>query len=295
MKFLNTKYPALFDTSLNCSSSSTYNVIYNTYYYNQGYCTKNIVDMVTTTSIYVKFSYNINFNDSSNFALIANIQIVGGGPNILVYDNPTQMKITTYTDAFTWVGDVPARQSTWPESGYHQRDILIHWDTAQNLVELYSDGIQYASVTCANNGETIRRLLLGALDPDSYKHYTMYFGSLIISDLIILPTESVTEVTPTVTSTDWTVSSGVASADNVGDTMTLTIPSGSIDETRKDVTGYGVAFLNCTPAETINAVTVAQSGTTKQVVLPSGSVETADTFAVSSASDVSALVTAAYV
>jgi hypothetical protein len=223
--------------------------------------------------------------------LILNIRTVNGS-NLLIYENAGQIKITNTNNTFSQIVNVPSKINS---SDNHYRTIMVHFDTVQNLANFYSDGILYASVSCGNNGEDINNVTIGALDRGS-KFYYFYFSNLIISDSSILLTESVIDVTPTISSTDWTVSSGVASADTVGDTMTLTLPSGAIDETKRTVTGYSAAFFNCAPSETINAVTVEQSGTTKQVVLPSnGAVETLDTFAVSSASDVSALVTAAYI
>jgi hypothetical protein len=290
MKFLNTHYINLFDVSQGCSDNGTQT--YNTNAYTPGYCTKNISTVISTTSLYVKFLYYSSYR-RSDFALLLNIRTVNGGSNLLIYETAEQIKITNANNTFSQIVNVPSKTTS---SNFHYRTIMIHFDTVQNLAELYSDGILYASVSCGNNGENIHSLLVGALDAGTYKQYQVFFSNIIISDSPILLTESVKNVTPTISSTDWTVSSGVASADTVGDTMTLTLPSGSIDETRRTVTGYSAAFLNCSSSETINAVTVEQSGTTKQVVLPSGgSVETLDTFTISSASDVSALVTAAYI
>lgn len=289
MKFLNTHYINLFDASQGCSDNG--NQIYNTNAHIPGFCTKNIATVISTTSLYVKFLC-YNSYKSSDFTWILNIRTVNGD-NLLIYETATQIKITDGNNTFSQIVNVPSKTTS---GGSHYRTIMIHFDTVQNLAELYSDGILYASVSCGNNGENINNLIVGALDAGTYKQYTVFFTDIIISDTLILLTESVKDVTPTISSTDWTVSSGVASADTVGDTMTLTLPSGSIDETKRTVTGYSAAFLNCAPSETINAVTVEQSGTTKQVVLPSnGNVETLDTFAVSSASDISALVTAAYI
>ena len=105
------------------------------------------------------------------------------------------------------------------------------------------------------------------------------------------PAEEVVEVTPTITTSDWTVTDGVATTNTVGDEMVLTVPYGAIDETSVKPTGYTVGLLNSAPSEDVNAVDITQGSTTDQVILPSGATQS-DYFTVSQASDISATVVA---
>ena len=191
-----------------------------------------------------------------------------------------------------WSDSVPSIANS-PTNGFHSRDLFLHIDTTLDVIEVYSNSIKYCSVSGGLSGETVNEVDFGRVTSSPY--YNAYLGQIIISDTAFSVNETITEISPTITSTDWTISSGVASTDSVGGSMTLTAPSSTVDETTRTVTGYSVAFMDSTPSDTINAINVTQSGTTKQVILPSGAAETADTFTVSQLSDISATAVAAYV
>ena len=288
MKFLDTKYPSLLDGAVGSPTISN-NAIYFAPSTSQTYAKKN----TSSTKLYIKFRWSIAYS-GSNF--IAMLSIVTSGSNIRLLEKVSQLTIrnnTTSTDL--WTGGVPSSNG-WPTSLYNYRDYYIHIDTVLDVIELYSDGIKYAAVSAGFAGEIISEIWIGKLASGALYSDQHYLQNIIISDTEFPVSENITEVTPTITSTDWTVSSGVATTDSVGGSMTLTAPSGSIDETRRSVTGYGVAFLDASSAETINALNITQDSTTKQVLLPSsGAVETADTFTVSQASDISATAVATYV
>lgn len=292
-KYINTKYADLFD-----SSSST-TVIDNIIFSNYGYASslvKEINAEITTTSIYVKFTAVSNVN--SNLKTIMNIRTLNGANNLILKEHASQIQLTTYNNAFSWTGDVPSTAisiSGYAANTFHKREIMIHFDTVQNHADLYSDGILYASISCANNGDYIRNITLGALDVQSLAIYAAGVSDIIVSDTEIPLTEKITEVTPTITSNDWSVVDGEATTDILGGEMTLTSPSGAIDETRRTLTGYSPVFFNCSSSETINALTITQGGNTQQVKIPtSGKKETKDVFSVLKLSDISASVVASY-
>ena len=295
MKYLNTKYPSLFDASANCGTDTTYNVIKNNSTYPDvyvGYCTKNISSTIATTSIYVKFLYQKNGGTGGQ---MLNINTVGG-VSLLVSSSSTQLLFTDSNNNFSWTVEVPSEQVRVNNTNLHQRVLTVHFDTVENIVEVWSNGIYYGSTSCGNSGEDILSVSFGNINARNNNQYMVNFADVLISENAIPPNEGVSEVSPTITSTAWTVSSGTAATNTVGASMTLTAPSGSIDETTRSVTGYGVAFLDASSATTINALNVTQGATTKQVLLPSsGAVETADTFTILQASDISATAVAAYV
>ena len=288
MKYLNTKYPSLFDSIIG-TASINYNAIYLATNTSQRYCIKN----TSATSIYVKFRLAQNYTGSTLTSFVS--IVMNNGTTIRLRGNSTDIQIdNTTTSSVLWQGGIPS-VNDWPISGYYYRDWYIHIDTILDVIDVYSDGTKYASVSAGLSGEVISSIEIGKFATGSSYAYSLYLQNIIISDTAFSVNETITEVAPTITSTDWTVSSGVATADTVGASMTLTAPSGSIDETKRTVTGYGLAFFNSTPSETINALNITQGATTKQVIIPSGSVETADTFAVSQLSDISATAVAAYV
>jgi hypothetical protein len=294
MKYLNTKYPDLFDSAYGCDIS--HNLIRNAKSGSSNYCIKNISNSVSTTSIYLKFYYISNYSKTTISPKIVDIT-TSSSANLVLYENASQLKLTNNNNGFSWSGDVPSTTASVIDVGYHQREITIHFDTVQNLAELYSDGVLYASVTCANNGETIQNVKIGGINISSSILYSFYFGNVIISDSSFPITETVTEITPTITTTDWLVSANnEASTDDLGSVMTLTAPSGSIDETKKTVTGYSTAFMNGVITSTINAVNVTQGANTNSVLLQNNrSVETVNPFVVTQLSDISATVTSTYV
>lgn len=292
MKFLNTKYPSLFDSvSGNFAQDDLNDSIYlangNTSV-NGG--TKNINN---ATSIYVRCRYSSNYNGSNTHRFIG---IVTTNFTFYLCETSSQLEIWKPNSTTYWVGNVPSKSGI-PTSNMHARDVYIHIDTSQDIVELYCDGILYASVVINFNGGTISAIEMGKLSTGTSAMEAAYLTQVIISDTYFMPTEKVTEVTPVLSSNDWTISpDGSASTDNVGDVMTMTVSSGAIDETKRTVTGYGVLFTNTAISSTVNAVNITQDSTTKQVILPDNSmVEMADTFSVAQLSNISATVTSAYV
>lgn len=291
MKFLNTKYPSLFDSVRgnfvqDDSTDSIYLANGNTSV-NGG--TKYINN---ATSLYVRCRYSSNYNGSITHGFIC---ITTTNLTFYLCESSGQLSFwgsnTTY-----WEGNVPSKSGI-PTSNMHARDVYIHIDTSQDIVELYCDGILYASVVINFNGGTISAIEMGKLNTGTSAMEAAYLTQVIISDTYFMPTEKVTEVTPVLSSNDWTIYlDGSASTDNVGDVMTMTVSSDAIDETKRTVTGYGVLFTNTAISPTVNAVNITQDATTKQVVLPDNSmVETADTFSVAQLSSISATVTSAYV
>lgn len=284
MKFLNTQYPLLFDGTVGNVTSGD-NSIYIPNTSDSVYCTKTIS---STTSLYIKVF--VKTNTDSNLRCVLDVK-TNGGNNLQLYESNSQLELAMTTgNTVFWVDSVPATSS----GSLHERTLYLHIDTTENTVDLYSDGIKYASVSAGFSGESISEVRLGKMG--TYYWEILYFNQIIIADTAFPLTEAISEVSPTITSTDWTVSSGVATTDSIGSSMTLTAPSGSINETTRIVTGYSVAFLDASSTETINALNVTQGATTKQVLLPSsGAVETSDTFTASQLSSISATVTSAYV
>ena len=266
---------------------------------NTGSCQvfEDIINKAETTSIYLKFTlWSTGGIDNGLLLNVKTIKNGANGNNILMYSNSTSLKFTNANGTFTQTIDVPSTSTYYNNFTYHVRELMLHIDTVQNFIKVYCKGLLCDTITIDNDGENIDDIIIGNLNANGYNMYKFKLKDIIISTNEILPTEAITEVTPTITSTAWTVSSGTATTDTVGASMTLTAPSGSIDETRRSVTGYGVAFLDASSASTINALNITQDSTTKQVLLPSsGAVETSDTFAVAQLSSISATVTSAYV
>ena len=288
MKYLNTKYPSLFDgtNGNNISTNNTYNLIYMSIVSNPQSCIKN----TSSTSLYIKFTWASAYIST---AFVAILDIKTSGSTYRLSENTTQLQLkNNSTNTVLWSDNVPSIANS-PTNGLHSRDLFLHIDTTLDVIEVYSNSIKYCSVSGGLSGETINEVDFGRLT--SLPYYTAYLGQIIVSDTAFPVNETITEISPTITSTDWTISSGVASTDSVGGSMTLTAPSGAVDETTRTVTGYGVAFLGSTPSDTVNAINVTQGGNTKQVILPSGATETADTFTVTQLSDISATAVSAYV
>ena len=193
-------------------------------YSNDKYCIKD-VSSLSTTSIYVKFFWNTNFS-STTFGQILNVLTSGSKKVVLSMANG-QLRLTDGTNTL-WTGSVPSTISTWPNSNqYFNRYLYLHIDTVLDIVELYSDSIKCASVSVSFSGETLNEVRIGRLNTPNNILYTAYFNQIIISDTAFPVNETITEIPPTITSTDWTISSGVASTDSVGGSMTLTAPSGA--------------------------------------------------------------------
>jgi hypothetical protein len=298
MKFLNTKYLGLFDTTSGFNSDSTNDVLVTADSSYASTAFKSIINLTSTTSIYVSFLLRSTFyaNSSLPWAYAFNITTTTGAKNLNLSYTNTQIRFNNGNSDFEYIYDVPSTSVTVSGRSYYQRKIMVHFDTVQNLAELYSDGVFIASFSCVNSGEYIKGISLGKITSTISNTFFVQLGEIIISDSLVNPLEKVTEISPTITSTDWTVSNGKASTETVNGTMALTAPSGSIDETKRTVTGYSVAFIDCSSTPTINTLDVAQGADSQQVTIPDGlSVETLNSFAVSQLSGISTTVTATYV
>lgn len=286
-KYLNTCYPELFDSAT--GYLVTDNAIRNNVDYTSSILTKNIISKITTTSLYLKFTVATDLEKSTR--KICNIKT--SGDNILIKEHPSTLIITDNNGTFSQTINVPSKATSYSRAN-HQRDLFIHIDTVQNIVDIYADGILYGSVTCGNNGEPITEILLGALEAGTYSMYYAYICNITISDTEFPISETITEVSPTITTTDWTVTNGIASTDTLGSSMTLTAPLGAIDETKRTVTGYTIPLFNCMPTTTINSLNITQGTVTKNIKLPLDASTESDNFTVSQLADISATAIASY-
>lgn len=289
-KYLNTCYPELFDSAVGYIIQD--NAIRNRESHITSTLTNGISRKTSTTSLYLKFTIATNVSSDTN-RQICNIVTSTANKNLLIIENSSQIIVTDANGTFREELSVPSKSTTFP-SANHQRDLFIHFDTVQNVADIYADGILYGSVTCGNNGETITDVSLGALIGGIYSQYYVYISNVIISDTEFPLIESVTEITPTITSNDWTITDGVASTDTLGASMTITAQPSSIDETKKNVTGYTIPLLNCMPAATINSLNITQGTVTKNVKLPLEASTESDNFTVSQLADISATAIASY-
>jgi hypothetical protein len=287
-KYLNTCYPELFDSAVGYTIQN--NAIRNRESHVTSTLTNVISRKTSTTSLYLKFTVATNLSSTTNRE-ICYIRTSDTNKTLVIKENSTQIIVTDEKTTFSETVTVPSKSTTFP-SANHQRDLFIHFDTVQNVADIYADGILYGSVTCGNSGETIKEVLLGALNGGAWTQYYVYINNVIISDTEFSPLESVTEITPTLTSNDWTITDGVASTDTLGDSMTITATPSSIDETRKTVTGYTIPLLNCIPTTTINSLNITQGTVTKNVKLPLDASTESDSFTVSQLADISATVIA---
>lgn len=175
------------------------------------------------------------------------------------------------------------------------RYLHFRFNLTNETVDIYSNGVLcIEALSYGITSSSMSLIKFGKISISSSASFsTVYFNNFIISDTVFSPTELVTEITPTITTTDWTVADGVATSDTVGDTMTLTAPANSIDETQRGITGYSALFLDCGASTNVNAVDVTQGSTTQQVVLPEGvGIETPNVFSVNQLSDISTTVVA---
>ena len=292
MKYLNTRYTSLFDSLVGGPSSNTsYNAVFCNL--SSTFCKKTLPSL---SDIYVAFFYSTTHPNNTLYKIF---RINFSTFSICISEGNMSVGISMIkngTETSLWSANVPLISNNVPGgNSYHGRHIFCHIDTSLGIIELYCNGILYASISLTMNSETTSDFSIGVLSASASSFSRVYFNNLIVSDSAFDPSERVTNVTPNITSTDWTVSSGVASTDTVGGTMTLTPPANAIDETTKTVTGYSVAFLECTPSATINALDVTQGTTTKQAILPSGGSIELDAFTVSQLNNISASVEAAYV
>jgi hypothetical protein len=302
MKFLNTKYAELFDSTTYLATDSTYsNVIQTTNYNYSSYAYFNVIDRVSTKTLYFKFGIRIQGN---NEVLIANIRTINNGvagSNLIIYSTNSTLRISNANATFNQTFNVPSTTVTSKNysgynQSYYQRKIMIYFNTTQNYADIYSDGVLIGTVNCDNNNEDINTLVFGTLNASpSSSHYLQLFD-IIISNDYFSPVETVTEVSPTITTTDWGIVNSYANSDTVGDVMTLTSPANAIDETKRTVTGYSVLCLNSTISPTVNAINVTQGINTIQFIVPDNSTKTLNnTFTVSQLNDISATVTSSYV
>lgn len=185
----------------------------------------------------------------------------------------------TQTDL--WVGSAPIVND--------ERLIHVRVNVSARTLDMYVNGTLVAESVAYNITGAISNLVFGK--QAGAVTGEMQFNNFIISDSPFPPTERVVEVSPTITTTDWTVANDVATTNTVGDEMTLTVPSGAIDESAVKLTGYTVGLLDSAPSEDVNAVAITQGSTTDTVTLPSGSTQSAY-FTVSQASAISASVVA---
>jgi hypothetical protein len=294
-KYLNTYYPELFDSASLNNLTISNGFIVNSNSSTKYILTKNIYPKISTTSIYIKMTVATNSVSDQN-RCVMHINLLNNTNYLKLSTNSSQLVLTDNNGSFSWVGNVPSRplRVDVTLASLYQRDLLIHFDTVMNCVDIYSDGIFYASIDCAYNGEYIDKISLGGVEAGTSKTYYAAIKNIIISDTEFSPLESVTEITPTLTSNDWTITDGVASTDTLGDSMTITAPSSSIDETRKTVTGYAIPLLNCIPTTTINSLNITQGTVTKNVKLPLDGSTESDNFTVSQLADISATAIASY-
>lgn len=289
-KYLNTCYPELFDSAVGYTIQN--NAIRNSEAATASTLTKIISTKTTTSSLYIKFTVATSVSSATD-RQICKIRTSTTNKDLLIIENSSTIIVTDTNTTFKEEIAIPSKTTTFP-SANHQRDLFIHFDTVQNVADIYADGILYGSVTCGNSGETIQNVLLGALNGGAWFQYFVYISNVIISDTEFSPLESVTEITPTLTSNDWTITDGVASTDTLGSSMTITAPPSSIDETRKTVTGYTIPLLNCIPTATINSLNITQGTVTKNVKLPLDASTESDSFAVFQLADISATAIASY-
>lgn len=253
----------------------------------------NVFSITPPLNSNVYFSVNDNFNGAPTAGNAVSIGIFFSGTNNYVGVEFTsssakikKMTVATATNVSTlWTGNAPIDANG-------DRIVHIRVDLTQHTVDLYSNGVLCAeSINYGITSSSAIELRFGKVygSPNS----SMYFNNFIVSDAVFPPTERVTEITPTITTSDWTVADGVATSDTVGDTMTLTAPANSIDETQRGITGYSALFLDCGTSTNVNAVDVTQGSTTQQVVLPEGvGIETPNVFSVNQLSDISTTVVA---
>ncbi len=287
MKYLNTSYLGLLGSRGSSITSSN------------GY-----IQTATTTSINSnRFSINVPslqnlyfsvncplFNDDIARAVIAvsfantnNVLCFAFSSSITKIQKITSLSNDTATDL--WTGSASADSDG-------NRIIHVRINTTAKTLDMYINGVlivetlSYSSISGAGVAQV---LTFGKIN-SSIKS-AVRFNNFIISDSSFPPTERVIDVTPTITTTDWTVTDGITTTDTVGDEMTLTVPSGVIDETTLKPTGYTVGLLDSAPSTNVNAVDITQGSTTDQVVIPSGSTQSAY-FTVNQVSAISATVVA---
>ena len=302
MKYLNTNYMSLLDSTSNVTYESNVGTIYSKNAAGNCNVVKNIYAYAQITSLYFKCTlYGYGDNLSNNYYMnIRTIKDGTAGENVILYSTSTQIKLAGATNTY------PATTFNVPSSvGYitamtsnalYKRDIMLHIDTVQNVIELYSDGILYGTITTAWNGQYFNSITIGNLNGGTFNQYFFAVKDIIISDSVVYPTEGVVVATPELSSTDWTIlSNGQAETNILNGTMTLTAPVDALDETKKTIIGYSTAFTKNTPSNTINAVNVTQDNSTQQVLIPYDISKETDVFPVSRLSDISATITSAYV
>ena len=247
------------------------------------------ISVPSLTTLY--FSFNCpNFNESIPRAVVA--------VSFKNVSNVVCIALSSSTIAITKLATLASSSSAttlWTGSATVDSDgnrlFYTKVDTTAKTIDLYCNGVllvENLSYSLSSAG-VAQALTFGKVG--SSNNVKVYINNIIFSDAPYSPVEKVIEITPTITTTDWTVTSGVATTDTVGDEMVLTVPSGAIDETSVKPTGYTVGLLNSAPSANVNAVDITQGATTDQVILPSGATQS-DYFTVSQASDISATVVA---
>lgn len=293
MKYLNTKYSNLFDSNYRVSTSGNY--IYFDSSYNPRYVEKNIPSLSKVNISFFRDSADTQVAGNYSRFLRVSLSNFSIGFSINTRNNYLEIeKITTTTSKL--VTNIPINGNT---STIHtnciSRYIYISIDINNSLITVYSNSIKVVDVTLDMSGNTINSIRIGNDNTSSSYSCISYINNIIISDDDFPVNERVTEVTPTISSTDWTVSSGVASTDVLGGTMTITSPNNAIDETKRVVTGYAIGYINSTTSTTINAIDVTQGSSTSQTVLIDSMSRESDIFNISQLSDISATAVASYV
>lgn len=294
MKYLNTKYSNLFDGSYRVSISGNY------MYFPSSPCPCYVNKTIPSLS-----KINISFfRDSANTVsgtnysrflrvFLTNFSI---GFSIISTNYLEIEKITTTTTKLATNIPISGSVSTTHDSSnFISRYIYVSIDIDNNLISVYSNSQKVIDVTLDMSGNTINNVRIGNDNSNISYTASSYINNVIISDDDFPLNERVTEATPTISSTDWTVSSGVASTDVLGGTMTITSPNNAIDETKRVVTGYAIGYINSTPSATINAIEVTQGSSTSQTVLADSMSSESDVFNITQLSDISATAVASYV
>ena len=298
MKFINTKYPKLFDTITGTASiNETHQAIYYTYN-SVVSIAKNLPNL---SSLYVSFhsktrqqlDYNyycdlffirfasgkyIKFSIKQSTGTMS-VYLVNGSTNTLLINNVPIVSNSVVINNYTFL------EMYW----------YVKIDLTENIISVYHSNTKVADISINLSTESIVSAGWGSLGTNVWYILTTYLNNMIISDTEFPMTERVTEVTPTIASTDWTVTNGVASTDVLGATMTLTAPSGSIDETKRVLTGYAIGYMDSTISSTINAIEATQGSSTKQTLLKDAKSSESDVFNVTQLSDISATAVASYI
>jgi hypothetical protein len=294
MKYLNTKYGNLFDSNYRVSTSGNY--IFFSSSNNPCYVSKTIPSLSKINISFFRDSSNTLSATTYSRFLRVSLSNFSIGFSIISTNYLEIEKITTSTTS-KLATNIPISGSVSTVHGdrYVSRYIYVSIDIDNNLISVYSNSQKVIDVTLDMSGNTINNVRIGNDNSNFTNSADSYINNVIISDDDFPLNERVTEATPTISSTDWTVTSGVASTDVLGGTMTITSPNNAIDETKRVATGYAIGYINSTPSATINAIEVTQGSSTSQTVLLDSMSCESDVFNITQLSDISATAVASYV